>query len=87
MIDEEVEENIEEHQKVLTNEELEDLVTSSTEEQEEIEIKPAMWTLEKFGKLFQMEQNLKEEIMFYDRMMKRSMKFTRMITERICLMN
>ena len=32
MIDEEVEENIEEHQKVLTNEELEDLVTSSTEE-------------------------------------------------------
>ena len=32
MIDEEVEEHIEEHQEVLTNEELEDLVKSSTEE-------------------------------------------------------
>ena len=35
MIDEEVEENIEEHQKVFTNEELEDLVKSSTEKEEE----------------------------------------------------
>jgi len=42
MIDEEVEENIEEHLKALTKEELEDLVKSSTEECEEIEIEPAM---------------------------------------------
>jgi hypothetical protein len=42
MIDEEVEENIEEHQKALTKAELEDLVKSSTEECEEIEIEPAM---------------------------------------------
>ena len=42
MIDEEVKEHIEEHQKVLTNEELEGLVKSSTEECEEIEIESAM---------------------------------------------
>ena len=46
-----------------------------------------MWTLEKSGKVFQMEQKLNEEIMVYDRMMKRGMKFTRMIMESICLMN
>ena len=38
MIDEEVEEHVEEHQQVLTNEELEDLVKSSTGEDEEIEV-------------------------------------------------
>ena len=42
MIDEEVEERIEGHQKVLTNEELKDLVKSSTEECEETEIESAM---------------------------------------------
>jgi len=41
MIDEEVEEHIEEHQKVLTNEDLEE-VKSSTEEFVEIEIESAM---------------------------------------------
>ena len=41
MIDEEVEENIEEHQKALTKEEMDD-PKSSTEECEEIEIEPAM---------------------------------------------
>jgi len=44
VIDEEVEEHFEEHQEVLTNEELEDLVRSSTEEEEEIEVEPAVWT-------------------------------------------
>ena len=39
-----------------------------------------MWTLEKFGKVFQMEQNLKEKIKDYDRTIKRSIKFTHMIT-------
>ena len=42
MIGKEVEEHIEEHQKVLTHEELEDLVKSSSEECEEIEIESAM---------------------------------------------
>ena len=42
MIDEEVDENIEEHQKALTKDELEDPIKSSTEECEEIEIEPAM---------------------------------------------
>ena len=42
MIHEEVEERIEEHQKVLTNEELKGLVKSSTEECEETEIESAM---------------------------------------------
>jgi len=40
-----------------------------------------MWTLEKFGEVFWMAQNLKEKIMDYDPMMKRSIKFTPMITE------
>jgi len=40
-----------------------------------------MWTLEKFGEGFRMEQNLKEKIMYYDPMMKRSIKVTRMLTE------
>jgi len=79
MIDEEVEEHTEEHQKVLTNEEMEDLIKSYTEEQEGTEIDPSMWALEKFGKVFQMEQNLK--IMDYGRMMKCSIKVTRMLTE------
>ena len=39
-----------------------------------------MWTLEKFGKVFQMKQNLKEKIMDYDRMIKRSIKFKHIIT-------
>ena len=52
IIDEEVEEHIKEHQEVLMNVELEDVVESSTEEEEETEVEPAMWTLEKFGKVF-----------------------------------
>ena len=39
-----------------------------------------MWTLEKFGEVFQMVQNVKEKIMDYEPMMKLSVKFTRMIT-------
>jgi len=60
MIDEEVEEYIKDHQEVLTNKELEDLVKLFTEE-EEIEVEPAMWTLKKFGEVFRMAQNLKEK--------------------------
>ena len=41
MIDEEVEEHIEEHQEVLTKGQLEDLVKSSTEVEEETEVEPA----------------------------------------------
>jgi len=58
-----VEEHIEEHWEVLTNEELEDLVKSSAEEEEKTELEPAMWTLEKFGEVFRMAQNLKEKRM------------------------
>ena len=74
MMDKEVEEHIEEHQEVLMNKELEDLVKTSTVEEKEIEAEPSMWTLEKFGEVFQMAQNLKEKIMDYDPMMKRSIK-------------
>ena len=80
MTDEEVEEHIKEHQEVLMNNELEDLVKSSTEE-EETEVEPAMWTMEKFGEVFWMAQNLKEKIMDYDPVMKYSIKVTCMITE------
>ena len=50
-----MEQHIEEHQEVLENKELEALVKSSTEE-EETEVEPAMWTLKKFGEVFQMAQ-------------------------------
>jgi hypothetical protein len=62
MTDEEVEEHIEEHQEVLTNEELEDLVKSSTEEEEEEEEEPAMWTREKFGEVYVRERERKYTI-------------------------
>ena len=61
IIGEEVEELIKQHHEVLTNEELEDLVKSSTVEEKEIELGPAMWTMEKFGEVFWMEQNLKKK--------------------------
>jgi len=81
MIDEQVEEHIEEHQELLMNEELEDLVKSSTEVEEETEVESAVWTLEKFGEVFRMAQNLNERIMDHDLMMKHSMKGTCTITE------
>ena len=81
MIGEEGEEHIKQHQEVLTNGELEDLVKSSTEEEQEIEVEPAMWTMEKFGEVFRMEQNLKEKIMDYNPIMEHSTKVTRMITD------
>ena len=40
-----------------------------------------MWRVKKFGKMFWMAQNLKEIIMDYDPMMKRTIKVTRVITE------
>ena len=43
VIDEELEEHIEEYQEVLTKEELEELVNLSTEEEEVIEVEPAIW--------------------------------------------
>jgi len=76
MVDEEMKEHIEEHHEVLTNEELEDLVKSSTEEDEETEVEPAMWTLEKIGEVFRTAQNLKVKIMDHDYLMKRSIKVT-----------
>lgn len=82
MLDE-VEEHIEGHWEVLKTEELEELTESSTEgeEDEEIEAEPAMWTLPKFAKVFQIAQILKEKIMEYDPWMEHSIKVTRMITK------
>jgi hypothetical protein len=45
MIDEETEEYIKEHQKVLTN-----------EKSEGTEVEPEMWTLKKFGEMFRIAQ-------------------------------
>ena len=73
-IGKEVEEHVKQHQEVLTNEELDDLVKSSTEEEQEIEVEPAIWTMEKFGEVFWMEQNLKEKIMDYNPMMNVALK-------------
>jgi hypothetical protein len=59
VINEQVGEHIEEHQEVSMNEELEDLVKSSTKEEKETEVEPAVWTLENFGEVLRMAQNLK----------------------------
>lgn len=48
---EEVKKQIECHEEVLMNEELEELVDLSTEEVEETEAEPAMWTLPKFAEV------------------------------------
>jgi len=59
VINEQVGEHIEEHQEVSMNEELEDLVKSSTKEEKETEVEPAVLTLENFGEVLRMAQNLK----------------------------
>lgn len=76
-------EAVEGHREVLTNEELEELVKSSTEDDEEAETEeePATWTLQKLAEVFRIAQTLKDKIMEYDPWMERSIKVTRMITE------
>ena len=72
---------------MLTNEELEDLVKSSINECEEIEIESAMWTPEKFfSKCFGWHKHPRKKIMDYERMKKRSIKVTRIITEALQLL-
>ncbi|KAM9226313.1 tigger transposable element-derived protein 1-like [Dugong dugon] len=80
MLDEEVEEDIEGHRELLTNEELEELFESSAkeveDEEEETEAEPAMWTLLRFAEVFQIAQMLKDKIMEYDPQIERSIKVT-----------
>ena len=54
---------------------------SSSEEEQKIEVEPAMWTLGKFGEVFRMVRSLKKKTMDYNPVMKRSVNVTRMITE------
>lgn len=60
MLDGEVEEHTEGHREVLTSELLEELVESSTEEEEgeEPEAESAMWTLLKLAKVFRISQSI-----------------------------
>lgn len=82
MFSEKVEEQIEGHREVLTNEELEELVKSSTEEdEEETEVEPAKWTFQKLDEVFQIAQTLKDKVMEYDPWLERSINVTHMITE------
>jgi transposase-like protein/uncharacterized protein CbrC (UPF0167 family) len=82
MIKDDVEKHIEEHSETLTNEELEDLLKSSTEDDTEDleEAEPSIWTLEKFSAVFQQAQVLKDMILEYEPSMERSLCVTRGIT-------
>jgi hypothetical protein len=78
MIDE-VKQHIEGHQEVLINKELEELVESFTEEEEDekTEAKPAMWILPKFTQI------LKDKIIECDPWMEPRKKITNMSMEAI----
>ncbi|XP_065437716.1 uncharacterized protein LOC101931329 isoform X2 [Chrysemys picta bellii] len=83
ILEEEIEELIESHRETLTNEELEELIKSSTEgeddddEQEE----PASWNLHKFAEVFQAVKHLNDLISESNPSMERSLKITRSITD------
>lgn len=55
-----MEEQIEDHGEVLTNEESQELVLSSIKEEEKTAAEAAMWTLLKFTKVLQIAQILKD---------------------------
>jgi hypothetical protein len=74
--EEEMEELIECHRETSTNEELQELIRSSTEDEE-----AANWNLHKFAKVFQAAKHLNDLISDYDPFMERSLKITRDITD------
>ena len=59
----------------MINEEMEELVKSSSDKEEE-ETEQAMWGLERFVKVFWNAQTLKENITAYDPMVEHNIKVT-----------
>ncbi|XP_060129836.1 tigger transposable element-derived protein 1-like [Zootoca vivipara] len=83
LIEEEVEELIDGHGGALTNEELEELLRSCTEDEEEEDEQdePASWNLHKFAQVFQAAKHLNDLIAEFDPSMERSLKITQGITD------
>jgi hypothetical protein len=82
ILEEEIEELIECHRETLTNEELQELIRSSTEDKEDDEQEePATWNLHKFAEVFQAAKHPNDLISAYDPSMERSLKMTRGITD------
>ncbi|KAG6932687.1 hypothetical protein G0U57_020704 [Chelydra serpentina] len=82
ILEEEIEELIEGHREKLTNEELEELIKSSTEDEDDDneQEEPATWTLHTFSEVFQAAKHLNDLISDYDSSMERSLKITCSIT-------
>lgn len=68
ILEEETEELIESQRETLTNEELEELIKSSTEDEDDDnkQEEPASWNLHKFAEVFQAAQHLNDLISEYD---------------------
>ncbi|KAG6925307.1 hypothetical protein G0U57_014821, partial [Chelydra serpentina] len=82
ILEEEIEELIEGHRETLTNKELEELIKSSTEDEDDDneQEEPATWTLQKLSEVFQAAKHFNDLISEYDPSMERSLKLTRSIT-------
>ncbi|KAG6933523.1 tigger transposable element derived 1, partial [Chelydra serpentina] len=82
ILKEEIEELIEGHRETLTNEELQELIKSSAEDEDDDneQEEPATWTLHKFSEVFQAAKHLNDLISDYDPSMEQSLKITRSIT-------
>uniref|UniRef100_A0A5S6Q6B1 Uncharacterized protein n=1 Tax=Trichuris muris TaxID=70415 RepID=A0A5S6Q6B1_TRIMR len=77
--------NLEHSQEVLSSEEVEELIRSSTDSDDDQvdcseETEPPTWTLKKFADVFQQAQTLKDKIFEFDPSMERGLVVTRGIT-------
>uniref|UniRef100_A0A5S6Q769 DDE-1 domain-containing protein n=1 Tax=Trichuris muris TaxID=70415 RepID=A0A5S6Q769_TRIMR len=81
MAESDLREHIEGHREIFSNEELEEMTKSSTDEEDGVEDSeetvPPAWTLEKFADVFQQAQVLKDKILEYDPSMERGLVVTR----------
>ncbi|KAK9719954.1 hypothetical protein QE152_g22366 [Popillia japonica] len=77
-MEEKVYECIEEHGEELSNKELEELKTSSIEEEEgkEIKARASKWYFKRLGEVFRLGQDLKKGIVHYDPLIEPSIKVT-----------
>lgn len=85
MQEDDVEELIESHRETLTDEDLEELVKSTEEEEQETQDDEnptdlPIWTLEKFATVFSKVQELKDLILEYDPAIEDALRYSRGIT-------
>ncbi|KFD64298.1 hypothetical protein M514_23582 [Trichuris suis] len=85
MVEGDLQEHLEDHRDVLSNQELEEMTKPSTESEhddaESLEqAEPPAWTLEKFADVFHQAQLLRDRILEYEPSMERGLMVTRGIT-------